>query len=108
EIDDRLSGPRPRKQRGKLRPLILNFDRTLDEIRLGLNSRTARTGIQHDAQSERRPWRRLSLQMTQRGQHLLRLGTKRIDPEIEWRAVRQCDGFVHARVAEAAGELRIQ
>ena len=61
-----------------------------------------------DAQAERRPSRRLGMQMRELRQHLFALGLERIDAQVERRAARERGALGGAVFAEDARKMRIE
>ncbi len=108
EIDHLLARLGARQQRGDLRALVLHLDHALDEGGLGMDRGVLGVGRERDAKPDRRPARRLRIEVGERGGGLVALALERIDAQIERRAARQRRALGGALLAERAGEMRIE
>ena len=73
-----------------------------------MHRRALGVGAEHDAQAERRPWRRGRPQMRQRRGGGVAIALQRVDAQIERRAAGERGGLLGALVAEHAGEIGIE
>src|SRR6202011_827639 len=65
-------------------------------------------GFKHDAQSERRPWCRRGMEMSERRRGAIALSLEQIDPQIEGSAARQRRSLGGAILTERAGKMRVE
>ena len=108
EIDHLFARLRSRQQRGELRAFVLDFDQSLDKGMLGMDRRTFGAGIELDPQPDRRPARRLCLEIGQRRRGVIAAGLQRVDAQIDRRARRQRGPLLRALLAEDARKMRIE
>ena len=108
EIDDLFAGLGAGQQRSELRALVLDFDRALEKGGLRVNSGIFRIRRKPKPQTDRRPSRRLGVEMRELGRNLFALRLERIDAQVERRPARKRRAFRRVMLAEDSEKIRIE
>ena len=109
DIEHLLARARARHQRGDLRALVLHLVPAAPVPDLGLHvGLSARPVRRRQPHADRRQRRRDGSEARQRLQHLLAIGLQRVDAQVDRGATGQRRAFLGGRLAEGAGEGRLQ